>query len=131
MNQMNRPHKSPTSVNSGSPGEQHELYADKMLTLFDKLFGPRPSFPSTITMLSSTKIFFKCIAAVVLSTRVKAEVQVAQTLVGGPFVGVGVPGVADIGVGGLGVYGPGVGVYGPGYGYDGYGYDGYGYNDGI
>ncbi|KAJ8524816.1 hypothetical protein ON010_g16300 [Phytophthora cinnamomi] len=88
---------------------------------------------TTPTMLSTGKIFVMCIAAVALSSSVRAEREVAQTLIGGPgFVSVGVPGVASVGVGGLGVYGPGVygpgvGVYGPGVGVYGPGY-GYGYN---
>ncbi|KAE8965032.1 hypothetical protein PR001_g28849 [Phytophthora rubi] len=69
-------------------------------------------------MFNNAKIFVLCIAAVALSSGVRAEQEVAQTLIGGPgLVGVGIPGVASVGVGGLGVYGPGVygpGVYGPG-----------------
>ncbi|KAE8877868.1 hypothetical protein PF003_g38002 [Phytophthora fragariae] len=83
-------------------------------------------------MLSNAKIFVLCIAAVALSSAVRAEQEVAQTLIGGPgLLGVGIPGIASVGVGGLGVYGPGVygpGVYGPGaYGPGVYG-PGVGYN---
>ncbi|KAE8877916.1 hypothetical protein PF005_g32233 [Phytophthora fragariae] len=83
-------------------------------------------------MFNNAKIFVLCVAAVALSSGVRAEQEVAQTLIGGPgLVGVGIPGVASVGVGGLGVYGPGVygpGVYGPGvYGPGVYG-PGVGYN---
>ncbi|KAE9264001.1 hypothetical protein PR003_g32954, partial [Phytophthora rubi] len=57
-------------------------------------------------MFNNAKIFVLCIAAVALSSGVRAEQEVAQTLIGGPgLVGVGIPGVASVGVGGLGVYG--------------------------
>ncbi|KAE8951153.1 hypothetical protein PR001_g33847, partial [Phytophthora rubi] len=66
-------------------------------------------------MVSSSNIFALCIATVALSSGVRAEQAVAQTL--GHIHGLhGLHGLG-VGVGGLGVYGPGVygpGLYGPG-----------------
>ncbi|KAE8954526.1 hypothetical protein PR002_g32062, partial [Phytophthora rubi] len=69
-------------------------------------------------MLSSSKIFAMCVAAVAVSSGVQAEKEVAETfgllglgLLGSGLLGhgvsVGVPGVASVGVG-PGAYGPGV-----------------------
>ncbi|GMF15082.1 unnamed protein product [Phytophthora fragariaefolia] len=83
---------------------------------------PPPVFNQTMPFFSSSssssKILVVCMAAVAISSGVRAEKEVAETFFSGPEgVGVGIPGVGTVSVGGpgygAGVVSPGVSVGGP------------------